>query len=76
MQSKLNPSPQHLILLRDRLIEKKIAGLLGVVAARANVPEYVLRDWVDNGAKVPSQKEVELVQNCLDNKHRSSNEVL
>jgi hypothetical protein len=52
--------------LRDALQTKASAGMLGVVAARANLSEGMLRNWCDNPANVPTYSELIELQAALD----------
>lgn len=64
------PQEQSLILLREKLIEAQSKGTLGVIAARSQVPEWVIRDWCNNPLYVPNRMEVQQLQDALDNKKR------
>lgn len=52
-------------LIRSKLREKKDAGMLGVVAASANVGEGMLSDWVEKPALSPSREELTRVEKAL-----------
>lgn len=63
----MNHNSVHLAVnvVRERLLEKKQAGLLGVVAAKANVPEWMLADWCDNALNIPGRETIVLIQSAL-----------
>lgn len=56
--------------LRERLLEKRSEGYLGVIAARSTVPEWVIRDWLDKPLNTPTREEITKIQNALDNRKR------
>jgi hypothetical protein len=56
--------------LRQRLIEKRTEGMIGVVAARSNVPEWVIKDWCDKPLNTPTREEISKLQSALDNRQR------
>ena len=59
-------------LLLDRLKQLRAEGKLGVLAARSNVPEWVIRDWCDNAMHTPNREEVQKLQEALDNRKREA----
>jgi hypothetical protein len=62
--------PEQRNKLREQLIEKQRSGLLGVVAAKSSVPEWVLRDWCSNPMNTPTLVEMQKAQDAIDNKKR------
>jgi hypothetical protein len=66
----MQPCETSLTLLRDRLKDHQAKGTLGVIAARSNVAEWIIRDWCDNSLHVPNRMEVQKLQDALDNKKR------
>ena len=48
----------HILALRDKLKDHAFNGRLGMVAAMANVPEFVLANWCNDPAQVPSLNEL------------------
>lgn len=59
---------QRLNVIRELLKEKQTEGKLGVIAARADVPEWVLREWCENPIRTPSRNEVVDIQTALSEK--------
>lgn len=55
----------RMTLIRTKLREKKDSGMLGVVAASANVGEGMLADWLDKPAHYPSRDELSRVERAL-----------
>lgn len=66
----VNPITESLRLetVRSKLKEKADNGMLGVVSAKARVPEFILRNWVDNSHTTPSRQEVVDIQTALESK--------
>jgi hypothetical protein len=54
----MQPDSEFRQRLREQLIDHKNNGTLGVVAARAGIFEFVLRDWCNDAAKVPNSEEL------------------
>lgn len=63
----MNPNAVHLAVnvVRERLLEKKQQGMLGVIAAKANVPEWMLADWCDNALNIPGRETIVNIQSAL-----------
>ena len=62
--------PEQRNKLREQLLEKQRLGLLGVVAAKSCVPEWVIRDWLDKPMNAPNLFEMQKLQEALDNRKR------
>lgn len=60
---------QRLETIRNRLKDHLNRGLLGVVAARASVPEYILRDWIEHPEMIPTKEQVVKIHMALPSKH-------
>jgi len=56
---------QRLNTIREKLKDKAANGMLGVIAAKTTVPEWVLRDWCDNPMNTPSRDEIVNIQTVL-----------
>jgi len=67
--------PEQRNKLREQLLEKQRSGLLGVVAAKSCVPEWVIRDWLDKPMNAPSLCEMKKLQEALDNKKREAPQI-
>lgn len=55
----------RMTLIRSKLREKKDSGMLGVVAASANVGEGMLIEWLDKPALYPSREELTRIERAL-----------
>lgn len=64
--------PEQRNRLREQLLEKQRSGLLGVVAAKSCVPEWVIRDWLDKPMNTPNLYEMQKLQEAIDNKKRTA----
>lgn len=64
--------PEQRNKLREQLLEKQRLGLLGVVAAKSCVPEWVIRDWLDKPMNAPNLYEMQKLQEALDNRKRET----
>lgn len=56
---------QRLSTIRNQLIDQVQKGMSGVIAARAKVAEFVIVNWVNNPADIPTRKEVVDIQSAL-----------
>lgn len=63
--NKVRTETERINKIRDALQTKFSEGSLGVVAARADISESRLRDWVNDPCKVPTYGELIAVQSVL-----------
>lgn len=51
---------------RERLRKARERGLVGVIAGVTKIPEFALRDWIDNPSHFLTQTEMAAVMEVLD----------